>query len=122
MPKIAIIRYVTNVTYNNDDYDVYKIITDSITDWYDVTAEELEIIESNLDKTKFLVVEYLTKTDTMLTVKDHLEAAKVKKEKKKEREAKRLISAAKRAKKLEEEKKKKELALLKELESKYKNS
>ena len=117
MPKICLIK-PAEVYFNYDDCS--KII-DKISDWEEVSIEELNLLKRFVSKYNYVIIEYVEKQRDLIDkgIKAALEEARIEDEKEKERKE----SAEK--KKLERELKKRakdekaEKALLEQLEKKY---
>lgn len=114
MPKIAIIRVEGRYTH----YDDYDSVIESISDWADVSNEEVKLLRRWLDS-NYRVLEFVPTERIPLLVKECLELSR----KKEEAEIAKKAAAAK--KQLERDLKKKakaeeqERLLLEELKRKY---
>ncbi len=117
MPKVAIIF----AEYCANEYDDYHRVVTSITDWAEVSKEDLKLLQEAQHHEGFQV---LVQPDNQVEFINNTIAkwVEVVKEKEKKREEQRAKAAATRAKKAAQEDKKqeeKEKKLLKELQAKY---
>lgn len=117
MPKIAIVFG----DYRHSDDDDYNRVIASITDWAEVSKEELKILK---DAEWHEGYQVLVQPDNQVefinnTVAKWLEIIKEKEEKRKERQAKANATRAKKAAEEAKKKEEKEKKLLEELQAKY---
>lgn len=117
MPKVAIIFS----DYRADQYDDYNYVISSITDWAEVSHEEVKILKEAQWTEGFQV---LVQPDDQIgyinkTVRSWLEILEKKEIAKKEKAAKTAATKAKKAAEEAKKQEEKEKKLLEELQAKY---
>lgn len=121
--KIAIVE-LDKKSYSRDDDDyIEKAIGSKITDWEDVSDQDYQMLANEFQHSDrfFLVRKDINQKETIKqTVQDHLlRIKKIEQDRLKAEEIK-LAAQSKRQKAMLEKKKAKELAMLQELQAKYK--
>lgn len=123
MPKIAVITYTSDSDWNYESSTT--IIQQSITDWVEISNEDLATLQAARRKGMLIngqywcILEYVDSVTVKQTVEDYVEY--VKKEQKRIEQSKldKEERRKERAKLLRKEKEEREKALLEELSKKY---
>lgn len=119
MPKVAIIKGREVASYDRyDDYASYYNIVEHITDWEEVTDEEVKILRQVAPFKNFTLIEFVENPKQFIakTVKEYLADVKAEQERQAAEKKKKEEAALQRKIKKEAKTKESKLALLKKLQ------
>lgn len=119
MPKVAIIKGREVASYDRyDDYTSYQRIVEHITDWEEVTDEEVDILRRMAPMKDFTLVEHVEFPRQVInkTVSEYLADVKAEKARQEAEKKKRADAALQRKLKKEAKDRESKLALFKKLQ------
>lgn len=122
MPKVAIIRGREVASYDRyDDYTSYSRIVEHITDWEEVTGEEVKILRQMASVKDFTLIEYVDAPREVInkTVAEYLKEARAEQERQEAYKKKKAAEALERKAKREMKDRAKAEELYKKLKQEF---